>query len=59
MKVAELPQDRFDKLKGKPVYLNDLFEAFSVEKLNKEFFKSYKEHYEKFWKYLAADKIRS
>jgi hypothetical protein len=28
--------------------------AFSVEKLNKDFFKSYKEHYEKFWRYLAA-----
>ncbi len=48
--------ERFDKLKGKPVYLNDLFEAFSVEKLNKDFFKTYKEYYEKFWKYLAADK---
>ncbi len=48
--------ERFDKLKGKPIYLNDLFEAFSVEKLNKEFFKIYKEFYEKFWKYLAADK---
>lgn len=48
--------ERFDKLKGKPIYLNDLFEAFSVEKLNKDFFKTYKEFYEKFWKYLAADK---
>lgn len=48
--------DRFDKLKGKPILLDDLYEAFSVEKLNKEFFKSYKEYYEKFWKYLAADK---
>ncbi|GIV30469.1 MAG: hypothetical protein KatS3mg028_1535 [Bacteroidia bacterium] len=48
--------ERFDKLKGKPIYLNDLFEAFSVEKLNKDFFKTYKEFYEKFWKYLAAHK---
>jgi adenine-specific DNA-methyltransferase len=48
--------DRFDKLKGKPIYLNDLFDAFSVEKLNKDFFKSYKEFYEKFWKYLADNK---
>lgn len=39
--------DRFDKLKGKPIYLNDLFEAFNVEKLNKEFFKTYKEFYQK------------
>lgn len=48
--------DRFDKLKGKPIYLNDLFDAFSVEKLNKDFFKTYKEFYEKFWKYLADNK---
>jgi hypothetical protein len=48
--------DRFDKLKGKPIYLNDLFDAFSVEKLNKDFFKTYKEFYEKFWKYLADTK---
>ncbi|HEY5371751.1 MAG TPA: N-6 DNA methylase [Hanamia sp.] len=39
--------DRFDKLKGKPIYLADLFEAFNVEKLNKEFFKTYKEFYQK------------
>ncbi|GAB4131946.1 MAG: hypothetical protein Fur0027_19340 [Raineya sp.] len=48
--------ERFDKLKGKQIYLNDLFEAFSVEKLNKDFFKYYKEHYEKFWRYLAGNK---
>ncbi|MGI8556575.1 MAG: hypothetical protein ACR2LT_09510 [Pyrinomonadaceae bacterium] len=47
--------DRFDKLKGKPLTLTDLTEAFSVEKLSKEFFKTYKEHFEKFWKYLADD----
>jgi len=48
--------DRFDKLKGKHIYLNDLFDAFSIEKLNKEFFKRYKEFYEKFWRYLAENK---
>lgn len=47
--------DRFDKLKGKTIYLNDLFDAFSVEKLNKDFFRTYKEFYEKFWKYLAGE----
>jgi hypothetical protein len=47
--------DRFDKLKGKQIYLNDLFEAFSVEKLNKDFFKTYKEFHERFWKFLADD----
>lgn len=49
--------ERFDKLKGKPVYLNDLYEAFSVEKLNKDFFKTYKEFNEKFWNYLAENKF--
>ncbi|MBX9641944.1 MAG: hypothetical protein K2X97_20140, partial [Mycobacteriaceae bacterium] len=48
--------DRFDKLKGKPIYLNDLFDAFSVEKLNKDFFKSYKEFFESFSNHLAANK---
>lgn len=47
--------DRFDKLKDKSIYLNDLFEAFSVEKLNRDFFKTYKEFYEKFWKYLNSE----
>lgn len=46
--------ERFFKLKGKPIYLNDLYDAFSVDKLNKDFFKAYKGHYEKFWKYLAS-----
>ncbi|MEK7264101.1 MAG: N-6 DNA methylase [Bacteroidota bacterium] len=50
--------DRFEKLKGKPVYLNDLFEAFSVEKLNKDFFKQYKEHYEKFYTWLNNSRYR-
>jgi hypothetical protein len=31
--------DRFDKLRGKALYLKDLFEAFSVETLTKEFYK--------------------
>ena len=33
-----------------------MFDAFSVEKLNKDFFKPYKEFYERFWKYLADNK---
>lgn len=45
--------DRFDKIKGKPIYLNDLFDAFSVDKLNKDFFKSYKEFFENFSNHLA------
>lgn len=44
--------ERFSKLTGKPFYLNDLYDAFSVEKLNDEFFKTYKEFHERFWQYL-------
>jgi len=33
--------------------LTDLTEAFSVERLTKEFFKRYKEHYERFWRFIA------
>ena len=47
--------ERFDKLNGKSVYLADLFDAFSVDKLNKEFFKSYKEFFEKFSAHLASN----
>jgi len=47
---------RFDKLKGKSIYLNDLFDAFSVDKLTRDFFKTYKEFYESFSQHLAADK---
>ena len=35
--------------------LEHVQEAFSVEKLNKEFFTKYKEQYERFWGYLAAN----
>lgn len=48
--------DRFDKLKGKKLYLADLYDAFSVEKLNTDFFKEYNEHYENFWKFLSSEK---
>lgn len=33
--------------------IKEIIDAFSVESLNKEFFKTYKEHYEKFWKFIA------
>ena len=33
--------------------IKEIVDAFSVESLNKEFFKTYKEHYEKFWKFIA------
>lgn len=37
------------------VNIKELKEVFSVEALNKDFFKTYKAHYEKFWKYLADE----
>lgn len=41
-----------EKAQVQTIELNDIKEAFNVDKLNKEFFKGYKEHYEKFWKYI-------
>lgn len=37
----------------KPVIaVKDIIQAFSVEALTKEFFKKYKEHYERFWRFI-------
>lgn len=44
-----------DKKEKGEVNIKELKEVFSVESLNKDFFKSYKAHYEKFWKYLADE----
>lgn len=33
--------------------IKDIIDTFSVESLNKEFFKTYKEHYERFWRFIA------
>jgi adenine-specific DNA-methyltransferase len=48
------PSQRFEGLfkKNGAINLDDIKEAFSVEKLNKEFFNGYKEHYELFCNYL-------
>lgn len=43
---------RLTGLSGKNVSLEDLTEAFNVDKLNKEFFKGYKDHYENLWQYI-------
>lgn len=40
--------------KGKSATLADVVDAFSVERLNKEFFKRYKEHYQRFVDHLLA-----
>lgn len=52
--------ERFERLsqKTESINLNDVVEAFSVEKLNKEFFNTYKDHYEHFCSYLLADQQR-
>lgn len=43
------------KQKGE-VDISQLKEVFSVEALNRDFFKAYKAHYEKFWKHLADER---
>jgi Eco57I restriction-modification methylase len=47
--------DRFIKLQNKPYYLDDLYDAFSVEKLNEDFFRSYKSFFEVFSAYIANE----
>ena len=34
------------------IAIKDIIHAFSVEALTKEFFKKYKEHYERFWRFI-------
>jgi hypothetical protein len=41
-------------LKNTSAKLNDVTDAFSVEKVNREFFDTYKQHYQKFCEYLIA-----
>lgn len=45
--------ERFYNLKEKKIFLQDLFEAFSVEKLNQDFFRSYTEFYKRGVAHLA------
>lgn len=47
--------ERFEILVKKPLKIQDLFEAFNVEKLNKSFFNDYQKHYEKFVLYLTGE----
>ena len=54
--ICRTAADRFDNLRSKSIYISDLFDAFNVDKLNKDFFKSYKEFFERFSEHLAADK---
>ena len=48
--------ERFERIvkKGNKVTLDDVKEAFSVEKLSKTFFDEYKKHYDIFCKYMVS-----
>ena len=52
---------RFESLSQKSgqIKMDDVVEAFSVEKLNKEFFNTYRDHYERFCTHLLADEQRA
>ncbi|MFT3845767.1 MAG: TaqI-like C-terminal specificity domain-containing protein [Lacibacter sp.] len=47
--------ERFYNLKDKKIYLQDLFDAFSVDKLNQDFFKSYNEFYKRGVAHLTSE----
>jgi hypothetical protein len=47
--------ERFLKLENKRFFLEDLYDAFSVEKLNEDFFRSYKTFFENFSDHLAKE----
>ncbi|HEX8576656.1 MAG TPA: hypothetical protein VF677_10230, partial [Flavobacterium sp.] len=51
--VCRTAADRFSKLIDKKYYLQDLYDAFSVEKLTKEFFSKYIEFYKKGIKHIV------
>ncbi|MBC8181948.1 hypothetical protein H8E88_12585, partial [candidate division KSB1 bacterium] len=57
---CKTPADRFYKLHEQKhsVELGDVVEAFSVEKLNKEFFNKYKEHYENFVQFITGKRFK-
>lgn len=52
------PSQRFENLlkKNGSINIDDVVDAFSVEKLNKEFFNGYKEHYELLCNYFYESK---
>lgn len=50
------PIERFLELAKHKINFAAIHDAFSVEKLSKEFFKDYKNQYDKFLKYIGADK---
>jgi len=57
---CKTPTDRFFKLHEQKdtVALENVVEAFSVEKLNKEFFNKYKEQYEDFVQFITGKRFK-
>jgi len=41
------------KKENQDIGIKEIIDAFAVEPLKNDFFKTYKEHYEKFWRYIA------
>lgn len=41
------------KKENQDIGIKEVIDAFAVEPLKNDFFKTYKEHYEKFWRYIA------
>lgn len=54
--AASRLMELINKKKNGSVYLEDVTEAFSVERLNKEFFKEYKQQYSSFCEFLYNNK---
>lgn len=54
--AADRLYELISKKKNSSIYLADVTEAFSVERLNKEFFAKYKAQYTKFLQYLSDNK---
>ena len=54
--AADRLYELISKKKNSSIYLADVTEAFSVERLNKEFFAGYKAQYTKFLQYLSDSK---
>ena len=54
--ICRTAADRFSKLLDKKYYLQDLYDAFSVEKLNKDFFSEYKNFYKKGIEHIVSTK---
>ena len=49
------PVGRFDALQRNGISFENIKDAFSVERLNKDFFNGYKDYYKKFLEYIGGD----